>query len=324
MDRIQVTILTGFLGAGKTTVLNSLLQQLKGQNNVVIENEFGQVSIDGGLVRQYSSDVYEISNGCICCSLDDELFDVLTELVHEDPLPDRLFIEATGVADSGALAGTFLRKDISQRYELSQVIAVVDATNVTARLDEAEEVRQQIISADLLVLNKMQIATEEQIAEAREILRNLNPFAPVAPTSDGTLPVSWLDTKKSRMSFKLPSGIKAKAAKDAPKLPSPHLSKSNISSTSQSFSESFDLNKLRHVLTVSLMLYAKQIYRIKGVVRSHEDGVYYLLQSTGKSLQITPMATEVPSGAPSTLVVIGKGLKDAAIDRLLRQGVAKG
>jgi G3E family GTPase len=121
------------------------------------------------------------------------------------------------------------------------------------------------------------------------------------------------------MSFQLPASVTAAAKPKA----TGHLQQSDISSTAHTFDQPFDLNQLRHVLTVSLMLYAKQIYRIKGIVKSKEDGKHYLLQSTGKTLQITPMPAPLPADSLSTLVVIGKGLKKEAIARLLRQGVAK-
>lgn len=140
MKKIQVIIFIGFLGVGKMILFNVLLYQLKGQNNVVIENEFGQVFIDGGLVWQYFSDVYEISNGCICCLFDDELFDVFIEFVYEDLVFDYFFIEVMGVVDSGSLVGVFLCWDISQCYELVQVIGVVDVINVVQCFEEVEEV----------------------------------------------------------------------------------------------------------------------------------------------------------------------------------------
>ncbi len=311
--RIPVSIITGFLGAGKTTLLNHLLRQRQDVPNVVIENEFGSVGIDGALVRQYSNEVYEVSNGCICCSLDDELFDILAELAREEEAPGHLFIEATGIADSGSLAATFLRPDIRKRFELRPVICVVDSTNLTERLSSTQEAGQQIASADVLVLNKTGLATTEALQAAAQAVKLANPLARIIQSADGRISATELDLPRVRpeVPFVLP---KAKPA--LPKVP---VHTATVAS-SHTFDRPFDLSKIKHVLSVSLMLYAKQIFRVKGIVQS-PDGQWHLLQSTGKQVEITPLAPGAGAG-PSTIVVIGQGVKEEAVARLLRQGLA--
>ncbi|MGX7835546.1 CobW family GTP-binding protein, partial [Campylobacter fetus subsp. venerealis] len=127
ISRIKVYLLTGFLGAGKTTVLNRFLEAKKDENNIVIENEFGKVSIDSHLVETSYDSLFELNNGCICCTLDDELAEVLASIIRSDNKPDNVFIEASGVADPGGIAALFTQKEVAVFFDLQQIICVVDA-----------------------------------------------------------------------------------------------------------------------------------------------------------------------------------------------------
>jgi G3E family GTPase len=156
MSREPVHIITGFLGAGKTTFLNHFIKERLPERIFVIENEYGATSIDGALVMEGVEDIVELSAGCLCCSLADELRDVLEEAHQQRDKYDRLVIETTGIADPGSILQVFLENPaVEKAFELQQVICLADANHVNEWLEEAEEALRQISVADVILMNKV-------------------------------------------------------------------------------------------------------------------------------------------------------------------------
>ncbi|NLR82196.1 CobW family GTP-binding protein [Chitinophaga eiseniae] len=147
---IKAYIITGFLGAGKTTILNSLLQQFTGSRNIVIENEVGKVNIDASLIEAKVDQLYELTSGCICCSLDNDLLEVLGNIPVQEQRPDHVFIETTGIADAGNIIGMFHLPDVQRHYKLENTVCVVDAENIFERLQQAPETGKQVAAADVI------------------------------------------------------------------------------------------------------------------------------------------------------------------------------
>ncbi len=184
MALIPATILTGFLGAGKTTLLKRLLEESHGQKIAVIENEFGEENIDKDLlVTQSEEQIYQMSNGCVCCTIREDLREALQLLAakkREGLLDfDRVVIETTGLADPGPVAQTFFMDDeIAENYLLDSIITVVDAKHATQQLNDRQEARQQIGFADQLFISKADLVTEHELHELQHRIRHMNPRAP--------------------------------------------------------------------------------------------------------------------------------------------------
>jgi G3E family GTPase len=182
MSQIPVTVLTGYLGAGKTTLLNRILSEDHGKRYAVIVNEFGEIGIDGDLVVGADEEVFEMNNGCVCCTVRGDLIRVLQGLMKRQANAKRGFdaivVETTGLADPGPVAQTFfVDEDVKARTRLDSVTTVFDARHGPATLDESKEAREQVAFADQIVLNKSDLVDEAELARIETRLRSLNPMA---------------------------------------------------------------------------------------------------------------------------------------------------
>ncbi|HZC17269.1 MAG TPA: GTP-binding protein, partial [Caulobacteraceae bacterium] len=178
--RTPVSVLTGYLGAGKTTLLNRILTEDHGKRYAVIVNEFGEIGIDNELIVGADEEVFEMSNGCVCCTVRGDLIRVLQGLAKRKGGFDAIVIETTGLADPGPVAQTFfVDEDVKAKTVLDSVTTVVDAKHVLARLDDSREAREQIAFADQIVLNKTDLVSEDELRRVEARVRKLNPLAPI-------------------------------------------------------------------------------------------------------------------------------------------------
>jgi G3E family GTPase len=178
-----VTVLTGYLGAGKTTLLNRILNEDHGRRYAVIVNEFGEIGIDAELVTHSSEELFEMNNGCICCTVRGDLIRTLHGLLARPGRFDAVIVETTGLADPGPVAQTFFVDAVLHaRLRLDSITTLVDARHVMAQLADSREAAEQIAFADQIVLNKTDLATEVELQTVEQQLRHLNPLAPIHRT----------------------------------------------------------------------------------------------------------------------------------------------
>jgi G3E family GTPase len=189
-ETTPVTVLTGFLGAGKTTLLNRILSEQHGKRVAVIENEFGEIGIDQALVINADEEVFEMNNGCICCTVRGDLIRVLGNLARRRDRFDQVLVETTGLADPGPVAQTFfVDEEVRQHFHLDGIVTLVDAHHVALHLDESEECKQQIAFADLLVLNKLDLVSPAAAEALERRLRAMNGMARVERAVDAKVPL---------------------------------------------------------------------------------------------------------------------------------------
>ena len=199
--RIPVTILTGTLGAGKTTLVNRILSGNHGRRIAVVVNEIGEIGIDGDLIIGAEEEMVQLSNGCICCTIRGDLVRTLRDLVARTPQPDAIVIETTGLADPGPVVQTFLADPVLQEATaLDGVTTVVDAHHAMHQLAGSREAAQQVAFADQIVLNKAELASTDQLAAIERALRRINAPAPIHRASRSDVP---LDAVLGRGAFDL-------------------------------------------------------------------------------------------------------------------------
>jgi G3E family GTPase len=200
-DKIPVTVLTGYLGAGKTTLLNRILTEEHGRRFAVIVNEFGEIGIDNELVVGADEEIFEMNNGCICCTVRGDLIRIVEGLMKRKGKFDAIIVETTGLADPAPVAQTFfVDADVGAAAKLDAVVTVADARWLLDRLKDAPEAKNQIAFADVILLNKTDLVTQDQLEEVEARIRGLNPYAKLHRTQKCAVP---LDAVLGREAFDL-------------------------------------------------------------------------------------------------------------------------
>ncbi|WP_226573857.1 CobW family GTP-binding protein [Acuticoccus sediminis] len=190
MQKIPTTILSGFLGAGKTTLVNHILQAPKTGRTAIIVNEYGDVGIDGQLILSTDEEVIELNNGCICCTVRADLIGAITRLLERDQAIDRIIVETSGLADPAPVIQSFLIDEgLAARLSLDAVVTVIDALHVIDQLAH-DEAREQVAFADVLVLNKTDLVDTQHLARTRARLRALNPLATIVEAEHSQVDLS--------------------------------------------------------------------------------------------------------------------------------------
>ncbi|MBZ9760578.1 GTP-binding protein [Mesorhizobium sp. CA8] len=189
--QIPVTVLTGYLGAGKTTLLNRILSENHGKRYAVIVNEFGEIGIDNDLIVESDEEIYEMNNGCVCCTVRGDLIRVVEGLMKRPGRFDAIVVETTGLADPVPVAQTFfMDDDVRTKTKLDAVVALVDAKHLPLRLKDSKEAEDQIAFADVVVLNKTDLVTPEELEKVEATIRAINPAAKIHRTQRSGVPLT--------------------------------------------------------------------------------------------------------------------------------------
>jgi len=334
----EVTLLTGFLGAGKTTLLNCIIAKKTELRFAVIENEIGAENIDAELIVNTALPISELQNGCLCCSLSEDIFEVLNQLWDQRESWDHLIIEATGIADPANIAHPFLtNSNVRKGFLLKRVICVVDAELVEDQLREIPESISQIAFSDIILINKIEQVSPAYISSLEQLLRRLNPFAVILSKPQIGFNVNTLFTyerfEDDLLARVEPIGVSKRyslmpgkpAEAKSGLMVSSHIrhDHSDIETIVLKYKEPFELSRLQHRVNVFLILQSAGVYRIKGVihVKGYPDKI--ILQTVGKSVAVHPGKTwETGEIRESKIVVIGRNLKAEAFDKMFKSGLA--
>jgi len=315
-----VTILTGFLGAGKTTLLNHILSYKNTTKFAIIENEFGQQNIDSELIIQADQQLVALNNGCLCCTLNDNLYELLNELYQRKDEFEQLIIESTGIADPAGIAQPFLNNPaVKKVFPLARVVCLVDALHIESALATQTVAAKQVSFADVLIISKTQTLPSAQIETLVAMLEQLNPTAQVLIDNQA------LQTIQAIFSFSSDyfSPQLASAEQQAgfpiqiPKHPH-HHQHGNLASLTLSYADLFDKNALYHVLYAFIVLQAKGLLRMKAIVNVQGSAHKVIIQSVVNQLSIEEGALwQDDELRQSHFVFIGQNLPEQALDKML-------
>jgi G3E family GTPase len=290
MALIPATIVTGFLGSGKTTLLKRVLTEAHGQKIAVIENEFGDENIDNEiLVRESGEQIIQLNNGCVCCSIREDLRTTLSDLADKKRKGelqfDRVVIETTGLADPGPVAQTFFMDDeIAENYLLDSILTLVDAVHGNQQLDDRQEARMQIGFADQIFISKTDLVDKDAVDALAARIRNMNPRAPQSRVHFGEVPLaSVFDLRGFNLNAKLdidPNFLNAEANAhdhhdhdhehgehcDHPSHAHHHAHDDDVKSFVFRSDKAFNPTKLEDFLSSIVQVYGPNLLRYKGVL----------------------------------------------------------
>ncbi|WP_022927299.1 CobW family GTP-binding protein [Patulibacter americanus] len=326
LAKVPVTVLTGFLGSGKTTLLNRILTEQHGLKIAVIENEYGEISIDHDLVVETDEEVFEMNNGCICCSVRGDLIRILGQILRRKQRFDHILIETTGLADPGPVIQTFfMDQELAGQLQLDGVVTVVDAKHVGLHLGEAPEVQEQIAFADVIVLNKTDLVDEADLDALEGRIGGLNAVATVHRAQNAEIPIAEVlgiggydlqrhDALVDRPLVPAPTGELPMA--------SPARHDDAVGSVGIATDGELDAERFHEWLSTLLQEQGEDIFRSKGIVNLQGEEDPWVFQ--GVHMLLSGEHGRPWGAAPPTnrLVFIGRNLDRAGLEAGFRTCLA--
>lgn len=315
--KIPVTIVTGFLGSGKTTFINNLLLNNYEVKIGLIENELGDTSIDSALIANYQPEnILELNNGCICCSIFNEFSLGLQEMIKKNNQLEQLIIETSGVTDPGPIIEPFFQdQELERLFELSGTICLVDAVNFQEEIGGFEQ-QKQIMFSDLIIINKVSDSDPQKLDYIRKKIASLNNTAQVVETNFGFLDSAHL--------YLLQPQIQDEFIKKLRKPFYFEYGASDFQSFTIRFGGYLNENRFREWFKYFASLYKKQIFRIKGMVNFENNPLIGIVQSVGGSTNITEGSVTNPyEPLENVLVFIGTGISKFEIEKMFTQFLAQ-
>ncbi|MEL6161647.1 MAG: GTP-binding protein [Cyanobacteria bacterium J06627_32] len=307
---MPVTIITGFLGSGKTTLLNHILNNAQGLKVAVLVNEFGDINIDAQLIVSTQNNMVELSNGCICCTINDSLVDSVYQVLEREERMDYLVIETTGLADPLPIMMTFVGTSLRDFTRLDSVLGVVDVDNFGADLSESSVYENQLIYSDIILLNKTDLVSAERLQSIESEIHSLKDGARMlrcslaaSPETAAALPLSAI----------LDVGLAdAETYRLSERELSEHMVSDRFVSIPFRSDRPFDFTKFEHFLMQQL---PSNIFRAKGILWFEDQPQRYIFQLSGKRCNLSPDSQQRPS--QNQLVLIGRQLNPLQLHQQL-------
>jgi len=306
-----VTVLTGYLGAGKTTLLNRILTENHGKRYAVIVNEFGEVGIDNDLIVGAEEEVFEMNNGCICCTVRGDLIRIIEGLMRRKDRFDAILVETTGLADPAPVAQTFfVDDDVRRKTKLDAIVTVVDAKHLLGEIDHAHEAQEQLAFADIVVLNKTDLVTSDELTAVQARIRKINPTAAIRESTRCDVP---LDQILNRNAFDLDRILEIEP--DFLEGHHDHDHDDHISSFSLVTEDPLDPQKVLPWVQMIVQRLGVDILRMKGILSFKNDSDRFVVQAVHMLLE-GDHQRPWKEGEPrvSRLVFIGRNLPKEIIE----------